>query len=517
VGNFIEQSKNAIIVVGKGKEGDALKPAFEYIGNRVYEYLKSQSYSDNDIVYFNAFDNSSGFADKTDFTEDDILNKIKSMPKSSVPLLIYLIDHGTKVGSILLNGNYNQLSANNLKASLDKFQEQTGRPVIVVVDSCYSGKFVEILKSANRVIISSSKPLEKALMTSGGISFSSYFIKNLQNKLSIEESFNKASLKYKSIVKNTTPKIEGSGELLKKPFGFLYSASSEVIEDFTGKQALKLDEPKEIDLILAAKNLIGITDSKAYVIITPPQTVFDKGDNVIFAKSDKVLLNYNVDTSKFTGKYDFSKEGIYVVQYEVTDGAGDKYISDSVEIQVGDSSKGVEIVSSVSGESSLKIKSGWNLKALPIDVEVGVDTGKFNQTGISTLWKWNGSGWEIYSPLKTIMDLILKYGITKAEKVKTGEGFWINATGDVEVNIGTGEEYGLEKVVIDNGWNLVGVGKDTDINEFNKLESIKTVWKWSGSSWQIWSPDTNIMNLISNYGLTSIEKIDKGEGFWVNK
>jgi hypothetical protein len=168
-------------------------------------------------------------------------------------------------------------------------------------------------------------------------------------------------------------------------------------------------------------------------------------------------------------------------------------------------------------ESSLKIKSGWNLKALPADVADGAGTDKFNKTEISTIWKWGGAGWQIWSPKSTIMDLILKYGITKAEKVNAGEGFWINASGDTEVNVGSGEEYGLEKVVVNNGWNLVGVGKDTDINEFNKLESIKTVWKWSGSSWDIWSPDTNIMNLISNYGLTSIEKIEKGEGFWVNK
>jgi hypothetical protein len=207
-------------VVGKAKEDDPLMPTFKYLGNIVYDFLKSQSYSDNDIVYFNAFDNVSGLVDYTDFNENDIYNNIKSMPDSTVPLLIYLIDHGTTAGSIFLNGNFNQLSALNLKATLDEYQSQSNRPVIVVIDSCFSGKFAEVLKSDNynRVIISSSKKDERALMTSGGISFTNYFIKNLQDKLSIEESFNKSSIKYKTIVKNTTPVIEGPDAMLSKPF-----------------------------------------------------------------------------------------------------------------------------------------------------------------------------------------------------------------------------------------------------------------------------------------------------------
>ena len=70
---------------------------------------------------------------------------------------------------------------------------------------------------------------------------------------------------------------------------------------------------------------------------------------------------------------------------------------------------------------------------------------------------------------------------------------------------------------MNNGWNLVGVGKDISVSDFNSLGSIKTVWKWNGDNWQIWSPDTNIMSIISNYNITPMDDIEKGEGFWVNK
>jgi len=49
------------------------------------------------------------------------------------------------------------------------------------------------------------------------------------------------------------------------------------------------------------------------------------------------------------------------------------------------------------------------------------------------------------------------------------------------------------------------------------LGDIKTVWRWTGSNWQIWSPNENIMDMLSNYGIDAIETVNRGEGFWVNK
>jgi hypothetical protein len=71
---------------------------------------------------------------------------------------------------------------------------------------------------------------------------------------------------------------------------------------------------------------------------------------------------------------------------------------------------------------------------------------------------------------------------------------------------------------INAGWNLLGwCGETESPSNVVSNNTVKTLWKWDGTGWQLWSPYKSIMNLISNYGLTSIEKIDKGEGFWVNK
>ena len=115
------------------------------------------------------------------------------------------------------------------------------------------------------------------------------------------------------------------------------------------------------------------------------------------------------------------------------------------------------------------------------------------------------------------MNLISQYKLQNISKLETAEGFWVNASGTLSIDVGSGNEYGIEKINLNSGWNLVGVGKDITLTDLNNFGSINTVWKWNGSSWQIWSPNSNIMNLISQYKLQSISIIEKGEGFWVNK
>jgi hypothetical protein len=175
-----------------------------------------------------------------------------------------------------------------------------------------------------------------------------------------------------------------------------------------------------------------------------------------------------------------------------------------------------------SGDNSsitkLSITSGWNLKALPVNVAENVNIDDlFNKNGIETIWKWSGSSWEIYSPIAAISQLIASYKISSAKDIKSGEGFWINSDEAFSVDINGSEEYGVETLKIVTGWNLLGAGSNIDITDLSNIENIKTVWKWNGSNWQIWSPVEVIDNLINIYKIETITTIEQGEGFWVNK
>ena len=65
-------------------------------------------------------------------------------------------------------------------------------------------------------------------------------------------------------------------------------------------------------------------------------------------------------------------------------------------------------------------------------------------------------------------------------------------------------------------WNLMGaLENNITMNQFDN-DNITSIWKWSDNSWQIWSPNSNVMDLVKNYGLKSMNEIYNGEGFWIN-
>ena len=126
--------------------------------------------------------------------------------------------------------------------------------------------------------------------------------------------------------------------------GGLYGASAKVIESFT--KNIKLDKPQTKRLQLVTNdNLIDKPNAIAFVIITPPQTVIIDPNNdtdAIEIESIKLPLTYSTDS--FYTEHKFDKEGIYQIQYEISDIAGDKYRSDLTTLQVGNSENGIEYV-----------------------------------------------------------------------------------------------------------------------------------------------------------------------------
>ena len=74
------------------------------------------------------------------------------------------------------------------------------------------------------------------------------------------------------------------------------------------------------------------------------------------------------------------------------------------------------------------------------------------------------------------------------------------------------------KNIFSSGWHLLGAVKDYNIAEVkDTFPQLKTVWKWKDNSWAIWSPDTTVIEFVNNYGISLIEEIREGEGFWVNE
>jgi hypothetical protein len=154
--------------------------------------------------------------------------------------------------------------------------------------------------------------------------------------------------------------------------------------------------------------------------------------------------------------------------------------------------------------------SGWNLISIPVDDMV--NTGeKF--ANANTIWGWTGASWEVWSPKDTIVKLLNQYKITILSNMESGKGYWINAESSVSENF-QGVTYGKDKLSMVSGWNLLGIGVKLSSSEFS---AAKTLWRWTGASWEVWSPESTIINLLNQYKITIANEIKGGEGFWVNK
>jgi hypothetical protein len=166
----------------------------------------------------------------------------------------------------------------------------------------------------------------------------------------------------------------------------------------------------------------------------------------------------------------------------------------------------------------IDIINGWNLKSLPLKPETGSENiTVFNADGIKTVWQWTGSNWKVWSPESSIITLLNQYKIEIANELKAGEGFWVNASKSISISTSKGTEYGVEKAVVNNGWNLVGIGKNIKASETESFSSIKSLWQWTGSNWKVWSPQNAIITLLNQYKIEIADEIKAGEGFWVNK
>jgi hypothetical protein len=158
----------------------------------------------------------------------------------------------------------------------------------------------------------------------------------------------------------------------------------------------------------------------------------------------------------------------------------------------------------------LNISKGWNLIGIPINASFKIEE-KFKKS--STIWSWSNNKWQVWSPKQSIINLLNQYKINILTELNAGVGYWINSSEEF-IETFTGDVYGIEKLKINQGWNLLGIGRDTTVDNFS---DISTLWQWNGSNWKIWSPENSILNLLKNYNIEIADKIKAGEGFWVNK
>ncbi len=326
----IENSR-AIIVAGGGSYGNSLWDATQMCASFAYRALTNQGFTKDDITYLS--EDTDLDLDDNRISDDGIVapsnvslrDAIRNAAVNNAEnLVLYLTDHGgadeSGDGTFNLGGS-EILTAFGLTSMLDSFP---GR-VIVIIDACQSGSFMTALVGANRIIITSTQPDERAkFINQGTISFSNFFWTSIFNGSSIRESFDTASGAINALVSQTPqimPPDAGSNVYIGNHIQGMVGDAPVIGNIITSPPQLHLETQAEIHAnAVTDPNGDGI--ARVWAVIWPPH--FDPGSvaNPLTNLPSVDLLPID-EQGNYAGTYDgFISMDIYPIAVYAMDRKG---------------------------------------------------------------------------------------------------------------------------------------------------------------------------------------------------
>jgi len=540
VGTPQEEAKqgygNLIIVAGGSlSASDSLKDATLYITDLAYQKFKARNFKDEDIYFmtqtaFHDLDGD-GYDDKI---VDDLTPTVSELgqaimtwaaeQKSTGPLYVYVADHGVKNSFMVATNQY--LTAAQLKAYLDSFQKNTGRNVVVIIEACYSGSFVDDLQSAtyNRLVITSVDDSNPDYLSSNGIiSFSSFLMSYIYKGKSLSEGFNltKTDLQTVGLPYSTmASQIQGPESLLSLKVGgdFVLAGIFPEITGNTTEQSFTAGDT--LSLFANVTSAIGGLEVWAVIVppdYTPPQVTGDY-DTPVDELPKVVLVDEDADKildGKYEGFYsDFAYNGVYKVIFYAKDAENNLVKTAPVNITV---SGGQDV------PSGANLMVGWNLLSIHVDPPNTSINSVLEDimTNIVSAWKWVGGNWAVCLPNET--DEGASYasskGFSQLTDITCGEGFWVNSSISQTLTC-SGTEPADVSCSLSSGWNLMGLktNQSKSITDYisGKEGKIASIWKWVNNNWAVYLPGGGTDTYAQSKGFSVLETINPGEGFWMN-
>ena len=256
---YVPKAK-AILVAGSGDyQGNTIWDAEIGCVRRAYNVLTFQGYEKNNIRFLSPdldidLDND-GTSDVNAVASSFELSKtLNQWAYDADNVILYLIGHGKnqlfKINQ--MTDPVDHLSAQTLDNWLDNFQETMTGELLVIIDACLSGSFVQTLDppiDRRRIVLTSTSEIEKAIIdNSGMISFSYHVWNGYFDGFNILDSFYHAKTfisKYKQhpiLDSNGDGKMDGTDRLvaskLKVGRGIVTASDRPYIESIAQTQQL---------------------------------------------------------------------------------------------------------------------------------------------------------------------------------------------------------------------------------------------------------------------------------------
>lgn len=526
---------NLIIVAGGTlTAADSLKAATLHISELAYQKFQARNFEDEDIYFLTQTPfhdlNGDGYDDQIvddpTPTKEEVLSAITGWApgqSSSGPLYLYLADHGAPQSFQVASGQI--LTAALLKEALDSFQKATGRPVVVIIEACYSGSFVAPLANPayDRLVLTSVDAQHPGyLSTDGATSFSAFLLAHLYQGNSIAASLAQVKTDLAAIglpYQKMVPQLAGSEGLQYLQVGgdFALAGIFPELTNTTASQAITAGQT--LHLSAQATSLLG--GLSAWAVIVPPDYTPPEVSGDFISPVDELptvpLADEDPSTKMMDGTYlgsfaAFTYNGVYQVIFYAKDGENNLVKSAPVTITVS----GGQELPAPSGDG-LTLGLGWNL--VSSRVEIAVATTFADPQAYTSVWKWEQGQWAVFLPGETPQgSYAASKGFGALAAITPGEGFWVHAN--------TAQQVGLSGLPVTGplaftaGWNLLGLKGDqpSAVAEIVAAkEGIASIWKWENNSWSVYLPNEATQGeYAASKGFSALTTITPGEGFWVN-
>ena len=519
----IQNYGSLIIVAGGGKtETNTLWPTTAVLTDKIYHTFKVRGFSDDDIYFMTPkiFKdlNGDGFDDKiidqTEMTKSKLLSAITEWAKvqpTNGPLFIYLNDHGYKKKFQIYPKEV--ITAADLNSMLDYFQNETGRPVVVIFEACHSGTFIEDIQGENRIIITSSDQGPSFLNPK--ISFSQFFVDSIYDQGGISQAFTKSKTTLEEMgspYSTQSPQIK-LGDALDN----IYVVSQSVIAPFFAKidsttVPTNYDVAADGELILHAE-VSGAEDGKVWATIKPkgympPPTV---GEFVTPEMTQLLTIEMlddpdgiNLDFIYTGSTSELSVNGEYDLIIFAANSDGVITHSDIHPVMVSGGDDNAKPAASFTYSPSFpkpeqelaftNTSSDFDGEIIDSEWDFG-DGASSNEDSPTHMFTQAGT----YAVTLTIWDDGGNSATTTQTLVVSDES--------------------LQTLTLSSGWNLVGAQTQIDMETtFSNQTQCMSVWKWQDSNWAVYLPAENDGGAAyaQAKGFFLLEQINPGEGFWVN-
>ncbi|MCP4696977.1 MAG: hypothetical protein GY862_09025 [Gammaproteobacteria bacterium] len=363
----------ALIVQGRISNGEGLKSHDKTL-SRIYNRLKEQGFTDENIQYFNYNPEQAGVdgIPGKAAIQDALADLQGRMNGSPAPFYLILAGHGWVDGSFFIdNGDNERIMPDELAVWLDGFEaglspQALEKPRIIIVGTCYSGAVIPALSRPGRIIITSAAADEesfKGLIEPDGVRSGELFMEEFFQELGRGRAFKTAFEKAAEVVKITTRR-GGTPDNFSNGFQELAHPLLDDNGDGQGSNVLSLggdggnsenlylgmrigyaaypyspDSPAEIistpDTIFlgpdesSAVLFIGVNNPRrvnvASVYVRPPSTVLERDDQAFTEQQEidglmRAFLLCSQEMNRCEGDVNiFDEPGRYEAFYFVTD------------------------------------------------------------------------------------------------------------------------------------------------------------------------------------------------------